>query len=498
MGAEQSVDLGMIGLGVMGLNLSLNLEDHGYAVAGYDKDPSKLKGLGDHSETRRIDAVDSLEGLIRLLKKPRVVMVLVPAGPPVDAVIRDLLPHLQQGDIIIDGGNSHFSDTNLREKALSEKGLHFLGVGISGGEEGARHGPSIMPGGPRQAYDRVRPMLEAAAAKVDDEPCVTYLGPRSAGHYVKMMHNGIEYALMQLIAEGYDLMKRGLGLNDDELHDVYAGWNEGDLGGYLIEITSNIFCRSDEGTGQRLIDVIRDVANQKGTGMWASQDAMELHQAIPIIDAAVEMRDLSMMLPQRQLASQVLKGPRGRLECDRLEFLNKLGAALYAGFLISYANGMDQLRVASEAYDYGLDLEHVARIWCGGCIIRAKLLGKVRQAYAEQPDLLSLLLSPVISAELNERQDDLREVALVAGRSGLPAPGFMTALAYYDTLRSNWLPDNLIAAQRDYFGAHTYERTDKKGHFHTAWEEGEPLVGARALAGKEARANNEGPGQTAD
>ncbi|MGE5531412.1 MAG: NAD(P)-binding domain-containing protein, partial [Bacteroidota bacterium] len=238
MGDPESVDLGMIGLGVMGLNLSLNLEDHGYAVAGYDKDPSKLKGLGDHSETRRIDAVDSLEALIKLLKKPRVVMMLVPAGPPVDAVIRDLLPHLEQGDIIIDGGNSHFSDTNLREKALSEKGLHFLGVGISGGEEGARHGPSIMPGGPRQGYDRVRPMLEAAAAKVDDEPCVTYLGPRSAGHYVKMMHNGIEYALMQLIAEAYDLMKRGLGLNDDELHDVYAGWNEGDLGGYLIEITS--------------------------------------------------------------------------------------------------------------------------------------------------------------------------------------------------------------------------------------------------------------------
>lgn len=469
---EGTCDLGMVGLGVMGLNFCLNLEDHGYQVAGYDKDPSKLKTLSDHSDTRRVTGATSYEELIKLLKKPRVVMLLVPAGPPVDEVIRDVLQHLEPGDVIIDGGNSHYKDTDLREKILAEKGFHLLGIGISGGEEGARHGPSIMPGGPRQAYDRVREMFESTAAKANDEPCVTYLGPRSAGHYVKMMHNGIEYAVMQLIADSYDLMKRGLGLNDDELHDVYSDWNAREPAGYLIEITSRIFTQKGDSGQHRLIDVIRDVAKQKGTGMWASQDAMDLHVPIPNIDTAVEMRDLSMMEAQRKSAATVFKGPERRLQADRGEFIDHLRETLYAAMLMAYANGMDELRAASEAYKYDLQLEHVARIWRGGCIIRAALLERIREAYANQPDLLSLLLSPAISGEVNDRQDDLREVVVAAAQGGIPVPGFMTALAYYDSLRSEWLPDNLIAAQRDYFGAHTYERTDRKGTFHTQWEDG--------------------------
>lgn len=465
-------DLGMAGLGVMGLGYCLNLADHGYKVAGYDKDPSKLASLGDRSDTRRVTGAGSYEDLAKLLKKPRVVMLLVPAGAPVDEVIGGVLPHLEPGDVIIDGGNSHYKDTDLRERTLAEKGFHFLGVGISGGEEGARHGPSLMPGGPPEAYERVREMFEATAAKVNNEPCVGYLGPRSAGHYVKMMHNGIEYAVMQLIAESYDLMKRGLGLNDDELHDVYADWNTREPAGYLIEITSHIFRQQDDTRDQRLIDVIRDVARQKGTGMWASQDAMDLHVPVPNIDAAVEMRDLSMLEAQRKSAAVVFKGPERRLQTGRDEFIDHLRQALYAAMLIAYANGMDELCAASETYHYDLQPEHVARIWRGGCIIRATLLEQIRQAYADQPDLLSLLLAPVLSAQLNDRQDDLRAVIVAAAGGGLPAPGFMTALAYYDSLRSEWLPDNLIAAQRDYFGAHTYERTDRQGAFHTRWEDG--------------------------
>ena len=471
-------DLGMVGLGVMGLNFCLNLEDHGYRVAGYDKDPGKLQAFCELGDTRRFTGAPGYAQLLQALKRPRVVMLLVPAGPPVDEVIRDLLPYLQPGDIVVDGGNSHFTDTDLRARMLAGKGLHLLGVGVSGGEEGARHGPSLMPGGPRQAYDQVRETFEATAAKVDGEPCVAYLGPGSAGHYVKMMHNGIEYAVMQLIADTYDLMKRGLGLGDDELHDVYADWNTREPAGYLLEITSHIFVRKDDSGQDRLIDVIRDVAQQKGTGMWASQDAMDLHVPLPVMDTAVEMRDLSVRKAQRQAAARIYKGPDRRLQTDPEPFLEHLREALYAAMLVAYANGLDELRVASEQYKYELQLEDVARIWRGGCIIRANLLEKIRQAYADQPDLLSLLLSPALSGEVNARQDDLREVVIAGARSGVPVPGFMSVLGYYDALRSEWLPDNLIAAQRDYFGAHSYERTDRKGMFHTRWEKDESLVGA--------------------
>jgi len=399
-------------------------------------------------------------------------MMLVPAGPPVDSVIGDLLPHLETGDLIIDAGNSYFKDTNLRARNLAAKGIQFLGVGVSGGEEGARHGPSIMPGGPKEAYERVRLLLEAVAAKVDGDPCGAYRGPGSAGYFAKAVHNGIEYAVMQLLAETYDLMKRGLGLSDDELRDVYHTWNQGELNGYLIEITSHIFGKVDERTGKRLIDEILDVAKQKGTGMWTSQGAMELQVPIPTIDLAVAMRDLSVFEKQRETAGEIFKRPIPPFGGDRRLFLDQLGHALYAAMIIAYAQGMAVLAAASDKYGYRLDLEAVARIWRGGCIIRAALLEDVRMAYRDQPGLPNLLLAPELSKKVMANQEDLRRVVCLAIELGLPAPCLMTALGYFDGYRSAWLPANLIQAQRDYFGAHSYERIDVKGTFHTDWAKG--------------------------
>jgi 6-phosphogluconate dehydrogenase len=399
------------------------------------------------------------------------VMMLVPAGHPVDAVIGDLLPHLARGDLIIDGGNSHFTETNRRGKNLADQGLQYLGVGISGGEHGARYGPSMMPGGPKEAYERVRPIFESVAAHVNGDPCVTYLGPGSAGHYVKMVHNGIEYGLMQLISETYDLLKRGLGLTNDDLHDVYAEWNKGKLTGYLMEITANIFLRVDDKTGNRLVDEIRDEARQKGTGMWASQDALELQVPVPTIDMAVAMRNMSALKAERVAASQVLKGPAPTPPEDRETFMEHLREALYAGMIITYAQGMAQLRAASEAYDYGLNLEGVARIWRGGCIIRAKLLEDMRAAYHAQAGLPNLLMDPHLREEILSRQEDLRHVVRYGAEVGIPTPALMTTLAYFDAYRSARLPANLIQAQRDYFGAHTYERVDSEGVFHTQWQQ---------------------------
>ena len=465
-------EIGMIGLGVMGRNMLLNMADHGFPVAGYDKDPGKVEALQKESAGNDIHAVANIKDFIGLLRRPRAVMMLVPAGPPVDSVIGDLLPHLEKGDLIIDAGNSYFKDTNLRARNLAEKGIQFLGVGVSGGEEGARHGPSIMPGGPKEAYERVRPLLEAVAAKVNGDPCVAYLGPGSAGHFVKMVHNGIEYAVMQLLAETYDLMKRGLGLSDDELRDVYDTWNQGELNGYLIEITSRIFGKVDERTGKRLIDEILDVAKQKGTGMWTSQSAMELQVPIPTIDLAVAMRDLSVFEKQRETAGEIFKRPIPPFAGDRKTFLDQLGHALYAAMIIAYAQGMAVLAAASDKYEYHLDLEAVARIWRGGCIIRAALLEDIRMAYRNQPGLPNLLLAPELSRKLIANEEDLRRVVCAAIEMGLPAPCFMTALGYLDGYRSAWLPANLIQAQRDYFGAHSYERIDVKGTFHTDWTKG--------------------------
>jgi 6-phosphogluconate dehydrogenase len=350
------------------------------------------------------------------------------------------------------------------------KGIQFLGVGVSGGEEGARHGPSIMPGGSKEAYEQVRPVLEAVAARVNGDPCVTYLGPGSAGHFVKMVHNGIEYGVMQLMAETYDLMKRGLGLNDEELHDVYSAWNNGELNGYLLEITSHIFSKVDEKTGKRLIDEILDVAKQKGTGMWTSQSAMELQVPIPTIDLAVAMRDLSVFAKEREQAGAIYLKPIPRFSGDRNTFLAQLRGALYAALIITYAQGLVLLVVASKKYEYHLNLEAVARIWRGGCIIRAALLEDICAAFHARPELPNLLLDPNLSHKLMEHQEDLRRVVRQAAEAGVPIPGLMVTLGYLDAYRSVWLPANLIQAQRDYFGAHTYERIDAKGTFHTEWE----------------------------
>jgi 6-phosphogluconate dehydrogenase len=470
MQPQQRYEIGMVGLGVMGRNLLLNMADHGFSVAGYDKDPGKVEALRKESADRNIRGAENINDFIGLLRTPRAVMMLVPAGAPVDSVINDLLAHVQPGDLIIDAGNSYFKDTNQRARNLIEKGIQFLGVGVSGGEEGARHGPSIMPGGPKEAYERVRPVFEAAAARVNGGPCVSWLGPGSAGHFVKMVHNGIEYGVMQLIAETYDLMKRGLGLNDDELHDVYSSWNEGELNGYLIEITGHIFSKVDEKTGKRLLDEILDVARQKGTGMWTSQSAMELQVPIPTIDMAVTMRDLSVFENQREKIGALLQRPMQPFGGDRDAFLMQLHRALYVGLVLTYVQGLALLTVASEKYEYHLDLEAVARIWRGGCIIRAALLEDIRKAYRKEPGLPNLLLDPEIWKKVMAGEEKLRRIVCTAAELGVPAPGLMTALGYLDGCRSAWLPMNLIQAQRDYFGAHTYERIDGKGTFHTEWE----------------------------
>jgi len=464
-------EIGMVGLGVMGRNLLLNMADHDFAVAGYDKDPARVEALTAESGGRNIRGTQTMKECLGLLKSPRAVIMLVPAGPTVDGVIRDILPYLRARDILIDCGNSHFTDTNLRQQMLAGEGIHLLGVGISGGEHGARHGPSIMPGGPRKAYDRVRHVFEAVAARARGEPCVTYLGPGSAGHFVKMVHNGIEYGLMGLIAETYDLMKRGLDLTDDELAVIYERWNEHTFQSYLLEITGHIFRRLDVKTGKKLIDVILDEARQKGTGKWTSQAAMDLHVPVPVIDAAVSVRDISDRKKEREGASRILSGPQIAFHGKRDVFIDGLEKALKAAFIITYAQGMVLLRHASDTYGYSLNLADVAKIWREGCIIRSALLEDICAMYQSRPDLPNLLLEPHIGQEVASIQSDLRGMVCSAANLGVPISGMMAALAYYDNYRSAWLPTNLIQAQRDYFGAHTYERVDEKGIFHTKWEE---------------------------
>jgi 6-phosphogluconate dehydrogenase len=464
-------DLGMIGLGTMGRNLLLNMADHGFTVAGYDKDEGKVKRLREEAEHRNIRGVGNLAELAACLRVPRAIMLLVPAGAPVDDVIRDLGPDLEPGDVIIDGGNSYFKDTERRSRELKGRAIDFLGVGVSGGEAGARHGPSIMPGGARKAYERVRPVFEAIAARAEGEPCVTYLGPGSAGHYVKMVHNGIEYGLMELIAETYHLMKQSMGLSNDQLHEIYAQWTHTELNSFLIEITSNILAQKDNRTGKYLVDVILDEAGQKGTGLWTSQEAMTLGVPLPTVDLAVVMRELSDLKKDRVNASRIESVVDKSFKGNKETLLGQIRQALYAAMLITYSQGMSLLRVASETYRYDLKLEDIARIWRGGCIIRADLLKKIVSAYAAKPGLSNLLLDPGFVSEIMERQESLRAVVQVAVELAIPAPGLMTSLAYMDGYRSSWLPANLIQAQRDYFGAHSYERVDAAGVFHTEWRE---------------------------
>ena len=463
-------DIGLIGLAVMGQNLVLNMERNGYRVAVYNRTTAVTdEFMAGEAVGKNVIPTADVETLVEALETPRLVMLMIKAGPAVDAVIEQVKPYLEPGDILIDGGNSYFKDTERRAAALAGDGIHFLGVGVSGGEEGALWGPSIMPGGQPEAYARVQPIFEAIAARVNDEPCVSYLGPRSAGHYVKMVHNGIEYGVMQAIAEVYDLFRRGLGLSNAEMGDIFARWNEGVLESFLIEITANIFKREDDETGEPLLDLILDRAAQKGTGKWVSQDSMDLGYPVPTITQGVEARILSAFKAERERAAEVLVGPEGRYEGDRAAFVEAAEAALYATQIATYAQGLGLLAAASEEYEYELSLGEVAKIWRGGCIIRAALLDDVRAAYVESPALSNLMLAPHFREELAARQGGWRHVVSAAVELGIPVPALSSALAYYDSYRSARLPANLIQAQRDYFGAHTYERLGVEGTFHTVW-----------------------------
>jgi 6-phosphogluconate dehydrogenase len=469
--SDKKCDIGLVGLGVMGKNFALNMADKGFRVGVYNRTEEKSRRfMKEEVDRRPIEAAYSLEEFAGILKQPRAVLIFVPAGDPVDEVISELVVNLESGDLVIDSGNSHFKDTNRREESLAKEGTLFLGMGISGGEHGARHGPSLMPGGSEEGYNRVRSILEASAARVKGEPCVTYLGPRSAGHYVKMVHNGIEYGIMQLIAESYDLLRRGLNFDAEGLRSIYAKWNEGKLNSYLIEITAKVLGRKDEKTGKPLVDMILDRARQKGTGKWTSWDALDLQIPVPTIDVAVAMRNMSDYKEERKKAGQALSGPSKTFQGDRETFARQLERGLFAAVIVTYAQGLELLHHASHKYEYHLDLEAVARVWRGGCIIRAALLEDIRSAFDAQPDLKNLILSPGLGKEVMERQVDLRNVVRTGADLGIPIPGFMSALAYYDAYRSVQLPANLIMAQRDYFGAHRYERIDAEGTFHTEWE----------------------------
>jgi 6-phosphogluconate dehydrogenase len=463
-------DFGLIGLAVMGQNLVLNIESKGFSVAVYNRTAARTEEfMAGEAAGKRIAAAYSIADFLAALERPRRIMLMVKAGQPVDDFIEQLLPHLQPGDLLIDGGNSFFRDTIRRNKRLAETGLLYIGTGVSGGEEGALKGPSIMPGGQREAYDLVAPILLKIAAKVDGEPCCAYIGPDGAGHYVKMVHNGIEYGDMQLISEAYFIMKEALGLSAKELHDVFAEWNEGELNSYLIEITRDIFTRMDEETGQPLVEVILDRAGQKGTGKWASQDALDLGIAAPTIAEAVFARCMSAVKEERVAASQVLRGPEPRYTGDRKAFIEAIRQALYASKICSYAQGFALMAEAGREYGWSLNFGEIAKIWRGGCIIRARFLHRITEAYQRDSALANLMLDPFFKEVLERSQQNWRHVLASATTLGLPVPAFTSALAYFDSYRRGRLPANLIQAQRDYFGAHTYERVDKPGTFHTEW-----------------------------
>ncbi|MDB5282661.1 MAG: gnd 2 [Bacteroidota bacterium] len=468
---EAQYDYGMIGIGTMGRNLVYNMCDHGFAVAGFDKDTKQVEVFVKEADKRKVFGTSNVNDFIQALKSPRVVMLLVPAGAIVDSVIQELKPLLSEQDIIVDCGNSHFTDTDRRIAELSKENLHFMGIGISGGEEGARYGPSIMPGGAKEIYARVAPVLEAISAKVNGEPCVTYLGPGSSGHYVKMVHNGIEYGVMQLISEAYHLLKEGAGLNNAELHQVFCKFNEGPLQSFLIEITANIFSRKDDLTANHLIDVIADKAQQKGTGKWTSQSAMDLGTPIPLIDAAVTMRELSALKEEREAAELKLTGPAQNFKMIKDEMILELEQALYFSMIAVYAQGMALLQQASKEFEYNLISADVASIWRGGCIIRATMLENIRSAYMRQPSLQNIMVDDFFAKQLNKTQSSARKIVQTGVENGIPVATMMSAIAYYDSYRHGWLPANLIQAQRDYFGAHTYQRTDRKGIFHTHWDQ---------------------------
>ncbi len=467
---ESYYDFGLVGLGVMGRNFILNVADKGFKACGYDLDPEQVKALvSEGGDLSRVNATDDIVKFVTSLQKPRKIMLLVPAGKIVDSVIESLVPHLAKNDIIIDGGNSYFTDTDRRESYLSSEGIHFFGAGVSGGAKGARIGPSIMPGGSQSAYKEVKAIFEAVAADFEGEPCVAYLGPKSAGNYVKMVHNGIEYGLMQLTSEIYDILKRAAGLNNDELHQLYADWNRGRLQSFLVEISSEIFTKKEDGDSEPLIDLILDKAKQKGTGKWTSQNAMDLGIPVPTIDVSVSMREISALKEDRMAAEKLF--PKKAPTPIKKEKLSQLAEeALYFSFIITYAQGMHQLSEASKEYGYELDLATIAKIWRAGCIIRAALLEDIAQAYQEEKTLENLLLAASFANKIKSTVGSARELVSYAVTNGIPLPGLSNCLAYFDAYSSGRLPLNLIQAQRDYFGSHTYERLDKEGSFHTEWE----------------------------
>ncbi len=469
----EKASIGIIGLGVMGHNLALNMERNGFRIAGYDLDFAKTQSFLDgKAKGKNIIGVKTPDELMMILEKPRRILMMVPAGSAVDSAITHLKPYLEPGDILIDGGNSYFLDTERRNLALEKEGFNFIGSGVSGGEEGALWGPSLMPGGQSSAWQAVAPIFKAIAAKAEDgQPCVDYIGPRGAGHYVKMVHNGIEYGDMQLIAEVYDLLSRGAGMSARELSAVFAEWNNGILKSYLIEITAAILGKVDDKTGRALVDVILDEAQQKGTGKWASQNALDIGAPIPTINAAVESRIISSLKPQRIKASAILHGPAVQYAGDRQKLVDACRDALYASKITSYAQGLGLLKIASDEYKYDLKLGEIARLWRAGCIIRAQLLNDITAAYNRNPGLENLLMDEAFASIVNKSQDAWRFVVQTAVGLGIPVLATSASLAYYDAYRSARLPANLTQGQRDYFGAHTYRRVDMDGVFHTEWSE---------------------------
>ena len=470
-------DFGLIGLAVMGENLALNVESRGYRIAVYNRTTEKVDQLIEgRAAGKKFVGCHSLEELVSSLATPRKVMMLVKAGPAVDAIIENLLPLLSPGDVIIDGGNTHFADTERRTKYVEEKGFWFVGSGVSGGEEGALIGPSLMPGGSKEAWPLVQPIFQAIAAKVgpnNDIPCCDWVGPRGAGHYVKMVHNGIEYGDMQMICDAYLMLKSAGGLTNAELYDVFADWNRGELESYLIEITRDIFSVTDSESDGELVDKILDTAGAKGTGKWMSQLALDLGVPSTLVTAAVYARSMSARKEERQRASKVLNGPADEQSTvaadERAKLIEDVRQALYASKICSYAQGFVQLRAAAEEYDWDLDFGQCAMLWRGGCIIRAVFLDRIREAFDADPNLENLLLNPFFTEAVHNAQNAWRRVITTATQQGLPVPAFSAALAYYDSYRSERLPANLLQAQRDYFGAHTYQRTDREGVFHTDW-----------------------------
>lgn len=459
-------DFGLVGLGVMGRNFILNVADNGFSAIGLDLDQEKVDSLVQEAGNRKVTATTDKEQFISALSTPRKIMLLVPAGAPVDAVIADLKPLLDKGDIIIDGGNSFFTDTDRRFEDLKKEGIHFFGAGVSGGAKGARKGPSIMPGGDKEAYAHIQPIFEAASAKVNGEPCVAHLGKGSAGNYVKMVHNGIEYAMMQMISEVYHLLRNGLGLSNDGLRLIFEDWNKTTLESFLVEITGEIFAQKDEFSEGELVDQILDKAKQKGTGKWTSQNAMDLGVPIPAVDVSVSMRQISAFRDQRLKAEEIYE-----IDFDPLELtVDEMKKALHLCFMLAYAQGFVQLRTASAEYGYDLNMETIAKIWRGGCIIRSAMLEDFRKAFDESPNIENILLSDVLIDQVKSELPELRKVVSSALGAGYPVPALSASLNYILAYRTGRLPLNLIQAQRDHFGSHTYERLDKEGIFHTEWE----------------------------